>query len=87
MPRGLPRAGSGRRFRYGQNQIQLMQAGGNREGLNFANIRLMKFPEFNKIQQQELLKQFFAIRDGYFTSRSKAKSSQSLQKSLINQVF
>jgi type I restriction enzyme S subunit len=73
--------------KYGQNQIQLLQAGGNREGLNFANIKLMKFPEYDIDAQNDLMEKYSSIRNSIFSARVKIEHSQSLQKSLINQVF
>lgn len=72
---------------FGQNQIQLLQAGGNREGLNFANIKQMRFPKFIISEQYEIMAKYKLIIEGVFNSRLKISDSQSLQKSLINQIF
>lgn len=72
---------------FGQNQIQLFQAGGNREGLNFANIKLMKIPFYSFEQQLELRDKYKLIIKNHLASRVKIASSQALQKSLINQIF
>jgi type I restriction enzyme S subunit len=72
---------------FGQNQIQLLQAGGNREGLNFANIRQMRFPRYLINEQKDLMKKYNRIIDSISYIRLKLFSSKSLQKSLINQIF
>ena len=71
----------------GQNQINLYQAGGNREGLNFSNIRLMKFPNYDIKGQRQLIVKYNLITKARDMSRDKITASQSLQKSLINQIF
>ncbi len=72
---------------YGQKQIQLLQAGGNREGLNFANIKLMKFPEYSFEQQSQVQVKYGSITTNFFNARKQIAKSKALQKSLINQIF
>ncbi|MEZ4968440.1 MAG: restriction endonuclease subunit S [Flavobacteriaceae bacterium] len=72
---------------YGHEQIQLLQAGGNREGLNYISIRQMRFPNCIIKEPQKIKEDFRRIVDGIFNSRLKITSSKALQKSLINQVF
>ncbi|MDN3205648.1 hypothetical protein [Algoriphagus sediminis] len=72
---------------YGQNQVQVMQAGGNREGLNFTSVRLMRIPEYSYEEQLELRSKYVKIIEGIFATRQHISESQSLQKSLINQIF
>ena len=73
--------------KQGQNQIDLYQAGGNREGLNFSNIRLMRIPDHDHESQKKLLLKYNSITNSRDLSRAKISASQSLQKSLINQIF
>lgn len=73
--------------RYGQQQIQILQAGGNREGLNFGNIRLMKLPDYSFQQQLKIVKEYRLLRRAKYSCRDKTQLSRALQKSLINQVF
>ncbi len=73
--------------RYGQHQIQILQAGGNREGLNFGNIRLMRLPDYSFQQQQEIVKEYALLKSSKDSCRDKIQLSRSLQKSLVNQVF
>jgi type I restriction enzyme S subunit len=72
---------------YGQNQVQLLQAGGNREGLNFPNIRTMKIPNYTYEEQVRLGKQYQIIENSRINISSKISSSKILHKSLINQIF
>lgn len=72
---------------YGQNQIQLMQAGGNREGLNFSNIKMMRLPNFNYLEQKKLRFQYELIKENQIAHINKIKKIKALQASLIDQVF
>lgn len=72
---------------FGQEQIRLLQVGGNREGLNFATIKQMRFPKFAMSEQQKIMVKYNLNIEGIFSSRSKISASQALQKSLINQIF
>jgi type I restriction enzyme S subunit len=72
---------------YGQNQVQLLQAGGNREGLNFSNIRMMQLPDYTYEEQIRLSEKYRIIESNRASLCSKINSSKSIQKSLINQIF
>ncbi|MGP5009970.1 hypothetical protein ACTXIR_03500 [Psychrobacter glacincola] len=72
---------------YGQQQIQLLQAGGNREGLNFANIKAMKFPNYDFSEQIEIRKKLELINETLFSIDSKITSLKKVHESIINQVF
>jgi type I restriction enzyme, S subunit len=73
--------------RYGQNQIQLMQAGGNREGLNFSNIKMMRVPNYKYEKQISLMNQYELIKENLSCFNKKIESMKNLQVSLIGQVF
>lgn len=73
--------------RYGQSQIQKMQVGGNREGLNFATIRSLKFPEIEFEFQEKLFGEYKLINTNSVDIKSKITASKALQKSLINEIF
>ena len=47
---------------HGQNQIEKFQAGGNREGLNFQQIRSFKIP-FPPLQEQKRIAEMFTAID------------------------
>lgn len=72
---------------YGQQQIQLLQAGGNREGLNFANIKAMKFPNYDFSEQIEIRNKLELINENLFSIDSKITSLKKVHESIINQVF
>jgi type I restriction enzyme S subunit len=72
---------------YGQNQIQVLQAGGNREGLNFASIKLMRIPLYNYKEQLNLMRSYHLLIESIQNTKSKIFISRTLQKSLINQIF
>ena len=47
---------------HGQNQIEKFQAGGNREGLNFQQIRSFEIP-FPPIKEQRIIAEIFTSVD------------------------
>ena len=73
--------------KYGQVQIQILQAGGNREGLNFSNIRMIKIPNYTIEEQVQIKHDYLLIRKNMKKISNKIVISKTLQKSLINEVF
>lgn len=68
---------------YGQDQIMRFQAGGNREGLNFEQIRSIKIP-VPSIQEQEKASEIVdSIQVSISEIQSKLHQTQSLKKSLM----
>ena len=64
-----------------------MQAGGNREGLNFSNIKMMRLPNFNYLEQKKLRFQYELIKENQIAHINEIKKIKALQASLIDQVF
>jgi type I restriction enzyme S subunit len=73
--------------KYGQVQIQILQAGGNREGLNFSNIRMIKIPNYTIEEQVQIKHDYLLIRKNMKKISNKIVISKTLQKTLINEVF
>jgi type I restriction enzyme S subunit len=71
----------------GQRQISTFQAGGNREGLNFSAIRSLRLPNYDIDQQKNISLIYRQLGDSLLKAKESIRSSKSLQKSLINQIF
>ena len=72
---------------YGQDQIMRFQAGGNREGLNFEQIRSIKIP-VPSIQEQEKASEVVdSIQVLISEVQSKLTQTQSLKKSLMQDLL
>ena len=72
---------------YGQDQIMRFQAGGNREGLNFEQIRSIKIP-VPSIQEQEKASEVVdSIQVSISEVQSKLHQTQSLKKSLMQDLL
>ena len=71
----------------GQVQVDQHQAGGNREGLNFSNIRLMKIPEFTDTERENVIAHFLELHVALRNTSNQLEWSARLLKSLINQIF
>lgn len=71
----------------GQVQVDQYQAGGNREGLNFSNIRRMKVPEFSETEKEIVGKRLRELNTALGTNALQKGAAAQLLKSLINQIF
>ena len=72
---------------YGQDQIMRFQAGGNREGLNFEQIRSIQIP-VPLIQEQEKISEVVhSIQVSTSEVQSKLSQIQSLKKSLMQDLL
>ena len=72
---------------YGQKQIELSQAGGGREGLNFQQIGKMTFL-FPYIEEQEKIGAYFSQLDRLITlHQRKLETLQKMKKSLLQKMF
>lgn len=73
---------------YGQDQIMRFQAGGNREGLNFEQIRSIKIPFPPTIQeQQKISKVVDSIQVSISGFQTKLANTESLKKSLMQDLL
>lgn len=73
---------------YGQNQIDSFQAGGNRQGLNFAQIRSLSIPFPPSLPEQQKIAATLSSLDDLITAQSeKIKALQAHKKSLMQQLF
>lgn len=73
---------------YNQKQIESLSTESAQKNLSIDGFKsfVVKYPEL-KIRQNEIVDQLDYIRINLLNVQTKIKSSQSLQKSLINQVF
>ena len=74
--------------KYGQNQIESFQAGGNRQGLNFAQIRsfLIPFPSTLK-EQQKIAHCLSSLDELISAENSRLEALQAHKKGLMQQLF
>ena len=68
----------------GQDQINRFQAGGNREGLNFAQIRSMEIPIPPHPEQKKIAEILSGIDHVIASNQNRIRSSQLLKKALIS---
>jgi type I restriction enzyme S subunit len=73
---------------YGQRQIDSFQAGGNRQGLNFAQIRSFSIPLPPKVDEQKRIADFLSSLDELITAQSqKIDGLKTHKKGLVQQLF
>ncbi|MDC3394408.1 restriction endonuclease subunit S [Planktomarina temperata] len=72
---------------FGQSQIMRFQAGGNREGLNFEQIRSMSLPFPTLPEQKQIAKVVTAIQLSINEFQQKLSQTQSLKKSLMQDLL
>lgn len=72
---------------FGQNQIMLFQAGGNREGLNFQQIRSMELPLPSLAEQKEICKIIGTFQAALNETNSKLRQMRFLKKALMNDLL
>lgn len=73
---------------YGQKQIDSFQAGGNRQGLNFAQVRSFSIPVPKKIDEQiQIADTFFSLDEKISTHREKMAILQSHKRGLMQGLF
>lgn len=72
---------------YGQQQVQLLQAGGNREGLNFSNIRAMRVPEYTYTQQLKIKEKFNLVNSNLERLDKEVSARKKFNSGLLNKVF
>ena len=72
---------------YGQDQIMKFQAGGNREGLNFEQIRSITIPIPSFDEQKHLGKVVNSIQASINEFQLKLHQTKSLKKSLIQDLL
>jgi type I restriction enzyme S subunit len=72
---------------FGQGQIMRFQAGGNREGLNFEQIRSMSLPLPTMCEQKQCAKVVTAIQSSITEFQQKLSQTQSLKKSLMQDLL
>ena len=72
---------------YGQDQIMRFQAGGNREGLNFEQIRSISIPVPHIGEQERAGKVVDAIQTSINEVQLKLQQIQSLKKSLMQDLL
>lgn len=72
----------------GQNQIDSFQAGGNRQGLNFAQIRSFSIPLPPKIEEQQKIADCLSSIDELITAQTKKIDTlKTHKKGLMQQLF
>ena len=72
---------------YGQDQIMRFQAGGNREGLNFEQIRSIKIPVPSMQEQEKVSEVVDSIQVSISEVQRKLHQTQSLKKSLMQDLL
>lgn len=73
---------------YGQKQIESFQAGGNRQGLNFAQIRSFQIPIAPTIEEQRLVANSLSTLDDLIATQSqKLEALKTHKKGLMQQLF
>jgi type I restriction enzyme S subunit len=72
---------------FGQNQIMRFQAGGNREGLNFEQIRSIRIPIPDIFEQREISDVISSINSSSQSIQEKLSQTQSLKKSLMQDLL
>lgn len=73
---------------YGQKQIDSFQAGGNRQGLNFGQIRSFMIPTPPKLEEQSKVAEFLRSVDELSAAQSqKLDALNALKKGLLQQLF
>ncbi|WP_305816706.1 restriction endonuclease subunit S [Photobacterium leiognathi] len=72
----------------GQNQIDSYQAGGNREGLNFSQVRSMQFPLSNHIEEQTAIANALSDVDALLTELEKLiAKKQAIKTATMQQLL
>lgn len=72
---------------FGQNQIDRLQAGGNREGLNFQQIRAMNLPVPQASEQQLIIEILSAVDKDIENTQSRIEKIKDLKKSLMQDLL
>jgi type I restriction enzyme, S subunit len=72
----------------GQKQIDSFQAGGNRQGLNFVQVRSFSIPIPQKIEEQQKVADVLTSIDEQITAqKQKLESLKIHKKGLMQQLF
>ena len=72
---------------FGQDQINTLQTGGNRQGLNFQNLRQLQVPNFSESVMIEIENQILKIGQQEDAIGLLIESQKNLQSHLLNQIF
>jgi type I restriction enzyme, S subunit len=72
---------------FGQNQIFIFQAGGNREGLNFQQIRSMKIPIPTLNEQKQIVEILESVSRSLFANQKIKAQLLKLKKGLMNDLL
>lgn len=73
--------------RFGQDQINTLQTGGNRQGLNFQNLRKLTIPNFSESQIIHIDSIISIIKSNQSQVEGHINNTILLKKQLINQIF
>jgi type I restriction enzyme S subunit len=71
----------------GQDQINTLQTGGNRQGLNFQNLRQLQVPNFSELVMLEIENQILKIDQQDDAIGLLIESQKKLQSQLLHQIF
>ncbi len=73
---------------YGQRQIDSFQAGGNRQGLNFAQVRSFSIPLPPEVDEQKKIADLLSSLDALITAQSqKIETLKTHKKGLMQKLF
>jgi type I restriction enzyme S subunit len=72
---------------FGQEQIEMLQTNGNRQGLNFQNLRQLSVPDFDAGQQEVIANKIQHLFDCKAKVLKQKNNNRLVQKHLINQIF
>ena len=73
---------------YGQKQVDSFQAGGNRQGLNFAQVRSFSIPLPQKIEEQQKIADCLSSIDKLIAAQSQKRDTlKAHKKGLLQQLF
>ena len=73
--------------RYGQKQIDSFQAGGNRQGLNFAQVRSFSIPHSSQEEQTKIAQFLLSIDELITAQTQKLATLKTHKKGLMQQLF
>jgi len=72
---------------YGQKQIDSFQAGGNRQGLNFAQVRSFSIPHSSQEEQAKIAQFLIAIDELIVAQTQKLVTLKTHKKAMMQQLF
>ncbi len=72
---------------YGQDQINTLQTGGNRQGLNFQNLRKLTVPNFSESELTDIDSRISLVISLQEQIDKHINNTTQIQKRLINQIF